>query len=375
MKRVALVVIVLCLVSVPDAQQGNKAKAQKLKSKLSSMSQKKKEVKAKLHTVKKQVWVVAADVDQLDDRINVVVHQLAETKSKLDDAQEDQAVLKRDLAIAQKKLKACKDVAARRIRSIYVSGNETVLSVLIGSRSVADFATRKSLLERIAKHDHELFSEVKVLRDQVADKKLRQDQVVERIAGLKEKQTGQQLDLKSAMSEKKQVLNQLRSQRDQLEEELEAMERESNRIEAQIRAYMRTNSGKVSPYKGRFMIPVNGRFSSPYGYRIHPISHVRKLHTGQDIAAPMGTTIRAAGPGVVISTGWRGGYGNTVIIDHGGGISTLYGHCSRVFARAGQKVSAGTPIAAVGTTGYSTGPHVHFEVRVNGRPVNPRPYL
>lgn len=375
MKRALLPLLMVALMGMPLAQQSNKAKTQTLKTKLSTVAKKKKEVKAKLKVVKKQVWVAAADVDQLDDRINVVVHQLADTRSKLDVARRQQARLELDLAAAQKKLKARKSIAARRIRSIYVSGNETVLSVLVGSRSVADFASRKTLLERIAKHDHELFSDVKVLRDQVAEKKLRQDQVVERVADLKARQVGQQQDLKVAMGEKKTVLDRLRNQRDQLEEELEAMQRESSRIEAQIRAYMRTNAGRVSPYKGRFMLPVNGRFSSPYGYRIHPISHVRKLHTGQDIAAPHGTTIRAAGPGVVMSTGWRGGYGNTVIIDHGGGISTLYGHCSRILARPGQKVSAGTPIAAVGSTGYSTGPHVHFEVRVNGRPVNPRAYL
>jgi murein DD-endopeptidase MepM/ murein hydrolase activator NlpD len=185
----------------------------------------------------------------------------------------------------------------------------------------------------------------------------------------------QEQELKGAMVQKKVVLNKLRNERDDLQEELAAMEQESSRIESQIRAYQQVNGGRVTPYKGHFMLPVNGRFSSGFGVRVHPISHVRKMHTGQDIAAPSGTSIRAAGPGVVISTGWRGGYGNTVIIDHGGGISTLYGHCSKIYAHSGQKVNAGDSIAAVGTTGYSTGPHLHFEVRVNGTPVNPRKYL
>jgi len=177
------------------------------------------------------------------------------------------------------------------------------------------------------------------------------------------------------MNRKRSVLGQLRNERDDLQEELAAMERESSNIESQIRAYMATSGGKVTPHVGGFLLPVNGRFSSPYGYRVHPISHSRKLHTGQDIAAPSGTPIKAAGSGVVISAGWRNGYGNTVIIDHGGGKSTLYGHCSRLFVSSGQRVSMGQHIAAVGSTGYSTGPHLHFEVRINGSPVNPRRYF
>lgn len=371
---------VLGLIGIPSAQVANKkstqkAKTQKLNQKLSTVQKKKNQVKKQLRTVKVQVWGAVADVEKLDGRITKVEESLADTKDRLSYHKKEQSKLGVELNKAHKRLVEKKQIAARRIRSIYVSGNETVLSVLIGSRDIADFASRKSLLERIAKHDYDLFDEVKALRDEIATKKRRQDIVVNSVAELKAKQQMQEQDLNQAMAQKKVVLGQLKAQRNDLEEELEAMERESSRIEAQIRAYQMANSGQVTPYKGHFMLPVRGRFSSPYGYRTHPISGKHKLHTGQDIAAPHGTIIKAAGPGVVISTGWRGGYGNTVIIDHGGGISTLYGHCSRIIARQGQRVSAGASIAAVGSTGYSTGPHLHFEVRVKGTPVNPRKYL
>lgn len=351
------------------------SKTKQLKAKLSTVQQKKKAVKTKLHQVKVQVWYTAADVERLDGQIRSVETKISSTKSQLSRAKARQAVLDAALAEAHKRLLAKQRLAARRIRSIYTSRSSTVLSVLMGSKNVAEFASRKSLLERIAKHDKNLFDTLKKLRDEVRDKKRKQDQVVSDIAQLRARLQMQEQDLAGAKSQKQKTLSQLKSKREDLEEELEAMERESSRIEAQIRAFQVANSGRLTPYRGRFMLPVSGRFSSGYGYRVHPISGVRKMHTGQDIAAPYGTRIRAAGPGVVISTGWRGGYGNTVIIDHGGGVSTLYGHCSRVFAKSGQKVSAGTPIAAVGSTGYSTGPHLHFEVRVNGRPVNPRSYL
>jgi murein DD-endopeptidase MepM/ murein hydrolase activator NlpD len=127
---------------------------------------------------------------------------------------------------------------------------------------------------------------------------------------------------------------------------------------------------------GRLIVPVPGApITSPYGWRIHPIYGTSRLHTGIDYGADEGTPIRAAADGVVVSAGWYGGYGNATIIDHGGGIATLYGHQSSMSVVAGQKVTQGQTIGRVGCTGDCTGPHVHFEVRVNGDPVDPTPYL
>ena len=371
-------VAALILASIAFAQHAPKKtppKTQALKQKLSTVKQKKAHVVSQLKQVKKQVYNTYAEVEQLDGKIGSIQDQLDSIKVKLQQAKIEQALLAKDLEIAHAKLLEKKAIAGRRIRSMYMSGSFSTLSVLIGAQSIADFASRKSLIERIAKRDHEVFDNVKTLRDAIATKKKRQDAIVNEVVALKAKRQIQEQDMKLAMSKKQSVLNSLRQERSDLQEELAAMEAESARIEAQIRAYQKVSGGTISPYKGRFMLPVNGRFSSGFGYRIHPISHVKKMHTGQDIAASSGTTIHAAGPGVVISTGWRGGYGNTVIIDHGGGISTLYGHCSKIYAHSGQKVKAGESIAAVGSTGFSTGPHLHFEVRVNGSPVNPRKYL
>jgi murein DD-endopeptidase MepM/ murein hydrolase activator NlpD len=120
---------------------------------------------------------------------------------------------------------------------------------------------------------------------------------------------------------------------------------------------------------------VNATITSGFGYRIHPIFHLRRLHTGVDFDCNLGDPIRAAAPGTVIEAGWRGGYGKCVIIDHGGGIATLYAHQSTILVSIGQEVARGQVIGKVGSTGYSTGPHLHFEVRVNGSPVDPMGYL
>ena len=128
-----------------------------------------------------------------------------------------------------------------------------------------------------------------------------------------------------------------------------------------------------------FDLPLQGRFSSPFGTRIHPIFKTKIFHSGQDIAAPMGTPIKASNSGKVIYSGWYGGYGKVVIIEHGvvngKPMSTLYAHMSTIKAVNGQKVSKGDIIGYEGTTGYSTGPHCHFEVRVNGQPSNPASYV
>ena len=121
--------------------------------------------------------------------------------------------------------------------------------------------------------------------------------------------------------------------------------------------------------------PVSGTITSPFGMRFDPVQHRYQLHSGLDIAAPQGTTISAAADGRVIYASWYGGYGNAIIIDHGGGISTLYAHCSQIFVGVGQDVQRGQAIGAVGMTGDATGPHVHFEVRRDGKPVDPLGYL
>ena len=164
------------------------------------------------------------------------------------------------------------------------------------------------------------------------------------------------------------------------EDELSA---ESARIADQIKAAQAAanqprqgaSSGSGNGGGGDLYRPVPGAITSAFGYRIHPIFHVRKMHTGVDMHAGMGTPIHAAEGGTVISAGWRGGYGKCVVISHGGNLATLYGHLSAIQVSVGERVGRGEVIGKVGSTGYSTGPHLHFEVRVGGSPVNPANYL
>jgi murein DD-endopeptidase MepM/ murein hydrolase activator NlpD len=167
---------------------------------------------------------------------------------------------------------------------------------------------------------------------------------------------------------RKQVLERKR----EYEAEVGVLERESAAIAEALR---RRGAGDDRPRPGRLLRPSPAAIVSGFGSRVHPIYGTVRMHTGVDFAAAMGSPIRAAAAGVVVSSGSYGGYGTATVIDHGGGLATLYGHQSATLVRAGQQVTAGQVIGKVGSTGASTGPHLHFEVRVNGDPVNPMSYL
>ncbi|MFM7049477.1 MAG: M23 family metallopeptidase [Polynucleobacter sp.] len=161
----------------------------------------------------------------------------------------------------------------------------------------------------------------------------------------------------------------IQSQNAAYERQLAQARAESEAIKQQLGA----GSGGSRP--GSLVWPLRGPVTSPFGPRPHPIFGVVRYHDGIDFGVASGTPIKAAASGTVIFAGWRGGYGNATIIDHGGGMATLYGHQSAFAASAGQQVRAGQVIGYVGSTGNSTGPHLHFEVRINGAPVNPMNYL
>ena len=243
---------------------------------------------------------------------------------------------------------------------------------------MADLSSRKFAFERIAQRDHELFDEVRRLRKSVFDKKRQVDSLIVQINQDIEDEKTEKNDLTDTRLEKADALQELKNQEGQIETLLNELDQEDADMASRIAAFETGASGRSIPvYHGRFRPPLDGaRLASPFGMRYHPILHRTRMHTGQDFSTGRsGSPIHAAGDGVVITTTYMRGYGNAIVVDHGGGIATLYGHCSRFVASPGMHVVKGQVIALVGATGLATGPHCHFEVRVNGRPVNPLPYL
>ena len=207
-----------------------------------------------------------------------------------------------------------------------------------------------------------------------------QTAVVKRINRLVVNQQTQKANLEDTREEKGEILDSLRLKQSELKKMLAQFAADEAEVAAEIAAYRRRTeaagaSAQVPTYHGGFIRPVPGRITSGFGMRYHPVLHFTRMHTGIDFGSPYGTPIHAVANGRVVSAGYGGGYGNRIIIDHGGGIMTLYGHCSRLMVNDGQSIRQGQVIGAVGSSGLATGPHLHFEVWRNGARVNPIGYL
>ncbi|NPV29143.1 MAG: peptidoglycan DD-metalloendopeptidase family protein [Firmicutes bacterium] len=309
------------------------------------------------------------DIDRVEQELQALNGQIAALERAIDAARQE-------LQKAEKDLEERTAILHQRLRDIYTEGQVSYLEVLLQATSLGDFLTRFDLMQRIAEQDIKLMKELAAERDRIEQRKKDLEARQERLTLLREQTRVKQSYLTARSEEKKGVLKQLESEREAYERALDELEATSRRL-AQI--IQQLQAKKPSPRRGtgRFIWPVPGysTVTSGYGMRFHPILHQSRMHTGIDIAAPTGAAVVASDDGTVIYTGWLGGYGQVVVIDHGGGYSTLYAHLSRIVAGNGSQVRQGETIGYVGSTGWSTGPHLHFEVRVNGEPQNPSGYL
>lgn len=373
----AWMLVVLALAAIVAAQGSrSKSSGQRLKRKLSSVRGQKQAAQERLRRTRRQVKIVVSSIAEVDTRLDKVETQLEATTSRLTAGKVEQRRIGLELEAALAELAKTKEKVKQRLKLMYMHSQRSPVSLLVGSNSLSQFADRKFVFSRIAELDRKLFGSYKQLTVQVAAKKQRQDQLVAEIARLAQDQQDQQDELEAVRAAKQDALEGLQSQQERLRRLIEDLDAEESSIEAQIAAYSRrVASGggvRLPPFTGRFSRPVSAPMGNRrFGMRMHPILRVMRMHNGIDFGARYGLPIYAAANGVVISASYNRGFGNHVILDHGGGVTTLYAHASRLNVRAGQRVRRGQVIAAVGSTGLSTGPHLHWEVRVNGRPVNP----
>ena len=260
-----------------------------------------------------------------------------------------------------------------RLRASYEHGSLGYLDVVLGATDFRDFVTRSYLLGVIITSDLRLYRQVGAERDQQRAVRETLAEREQRLAAQQQRWRVSRDQIARLADARADLLARVRAQRVAEEEAVRELETESVRIAQIIQQY--TRGGHVGPIPtlagGALLWPVAGRISSPYGWRVHPIFGTREFHTGIDIAVPWGTPIHAAAAGTVIFTGWMRGYGMLVIVDHGNGLSTTYSHLSSYAVHVGERVDRGQVIARIGSTGWSTGPHLFFEVRENGQPVNP----
>lgn len=332
---------------------------------------------------------IQADLDAANARLQSIQTKQAEINAQI--AQTQNEIVKMEAY-----LKTRQDVLNRRVRAIYMHGQLNYLEVILGANSFSDFANRVELLKRVIRSDYNLILEIQKQKAAIEAKKAQLEEDKRQLDALAaeaektrqeiaKKKAEQQKVLDAAKSNKaaaaqmEQDLNaQLASVRNLIQQRLAAAEAARQAAQQQSASDDEGGGGSDDNYvqgTGAMGWPCSGPITSPFGYRTHPIFGTTIFHAGIDIGVDYGTPIHAADSGVVVYSGWISGYGNAVIIDHGGGISTLYGHNQSLAVSEGQSVSKGSVIAYAGSTGNSTGPHCHFEVDVNGSPVNPMGYL
>ncbi|MGG4034962.1 peptidoglycan DD-metalloendopeptidase family protein [Paenibacillus cisolokensis] len=341
------------------------------------------------------------EIDKVDSRMSAVQDQLIEAEAALYKTGQE-------LEEAEKRVKLRDELLQSRMRLMYMNGFVSYMDVLLSSTSFSDFVDRFDALKSILSQDREILDEHKRDRELIVQKKAEMEVQLANVENLygklkdyqmlladKEEQRqvllatySQKIDNLSEFSkEQEEQLIKLARQVSELEKEkkdIRRREEEERRArEAAARAARAAqNSGSAAVKSlggGALAVPIASgyRLSSDFGTRIHPVTGQRKHHAGIDLAAPEGTSIYAAESGTVIVAQKMSGYGNAVIIDHGGGMWTLYAHIRNggIEVQQGDSVKRGQKIAEVGMTGTATGPHLHFEVRINEEPVNPTPYL
>ncbi|MFB9278298.1 murein hydrolase activator EnvC family protein [Cohnella cellulosilytica] len=318
------------------------------------------------------------DIEKLLARIEAVQLRLQNTQLKIAQAEERLIQTGVELENAIKQRDNRDQLMASRVKMAYTAGPVSFLDVLLSAASFSDFLDRFDAVEAIAAQDRSILDEKQKYADEVAALKLQSEQELEEIRLLYEEIEQHKASLEQEEKDKEVLIAKLSVQIEELEEISEESAKQLTELAKQASA-LEAKKNRIKTYYtgGKLGMPLKSeyRLSSPFGYRIHPITGKKKLHAGMDMAAPKGTPIYAAETGVVIVAQSWSGYGNCVIIDHGGGLWTLYGHMSEILAKKGDTVKRGEKIGLVGSTGQSTGNHLHFEVRKNSEPVDPAPYL
>ncbi|MEH2459277.1 murein hydrolase activator EnvC family protein [Nostoc sp.] len=324
----------------------------------------------------------------LEQNLQTTDSYIEEGELQLQRATQRLQQLETDLAVAERDYEAHQIGTVARLRYLQRSPASVGWAVLLQSENISDFISRRYQLKLVYQADQLILVKLNAQANLINKQKTEVEQQKNEIALMREQLLAQKTDYQTQAQSQSELIQRLNSDRLALEAAQNQLERESKNLEVLIQqkvaeakateeAQAKTNSRTSLIIRGTgvMVYPSDAPTSSPFGWRMHPILGYRRFHAGLDFAASYGSTIRAADSGIVIFAGWYGGYGRAVIIDHGKGITTLYGHTSELYVTEGQAVKRGQAIAAVGSTGLSTGPHLHFEVRRDGTPVNPANYL
>lgn len=343
-----------------------------------TLQEKQDNIKAEMQQHKDTMDAADLKLGEISEKIHAMQDQVDKAHAEYTEAKEgyEEATAaieqnKEDLAKNEEEMNEHLTKLKKRVRDIYMHGRISYVDILFGAQNFSDFLMRVDVIKRILHYDYDLLQAVLKARAAMISNKVKLEENMAKAEKFYDEASAKKEEVDNKQEELNSLMEQIANDRDMAKAAYDELEAASRNIERMIQ---QRGSTAVAG-SGQFIWPVYGPITSPYGSRIHPIYGYTIFHSGIDIGADYGDPIQAADAGTISYAGWVSGYGNTVIIDHGGGVSTLYGHNQSLAVSTGENVAQGQIIAYAGSTGNSTGPHSHFEVRINGQTANPMDYL
>ena len=381
----AFVMIASLVMGALSARAASQAHVNELKQQLTTITQQKEAASAKVASLKNQRNSILQEIEQIDTQIAAAEEELELQQALIDELNVMIADKEIELAASQTREEEQYRRLRERVRVMYEHGSTSYLAILLSADNFNDFLSRYEVVSQISAYDHDLLQQLKAIKEEIAEQKASLESDKYEAEGVKASMESNKKALEDTLSERQARMDEIaaaeaaaRAEYADIAREEDsvsaAIKKEAAELAAQAAAAAKAQSAASTYVGGSFQWPLpasNNVVTCRYGMRTHPITGVYKLHSGVDLRATSGTNVYAANSGTVTRATYSSAYGNYVMIDHGGGVVTLYGHMKKLAVSKGQTVRRGQVIGYVGSTGYSTAPHLHFEIIKNAKYTNP----
>ena len=368
---IIILAFVICLFSIfpyvqADNESGNTTAVENLQNERNEIQNQMNEANGQLEGVQNDLSENLQQIQKLDERISESEQELNGLNSQIEELQTSMEEVENNLKKVEDAYNSQKKLLDNYLIAVQESDETEYLDVLLSSKSISEFLSSYFLISELASYEMDLLDDMQAKKDEINLSKEKLENDKKSLSDIKANQTKTARVLENTKSVRENLIAKLSDKEKEIQAKIDEYNNRFDEINREILA-LAQGSIAAEYIGGELAWPVPGytRITSKYGMRTHPITGVYKLHTGVDIGAPRGANFIAANDGIVTKASYNSAYGNMVIIDHGGGVSTLYAHGDEILVQAGQTVKRGDPILKVGSTGYSTGPHAHFEVRLN----------
>lgn len=375
--KLSIGLLACCLAVMPFYDSISFAdKASELRDRLTEIEQRKRDMEVRRADAERERRAIGAELAEIGQQLNSLESEASVLRAKSNNLQNKINKNQAELAKRQAQIAERNKIYKKRLRDIYINGQINYLDVLLGAKDFSDFSSRMFLLQKIIKSDLTLIDEIKAAAAEIVARQKELDSQMAELNAAKKSLDAKIARANAIRERRKNMFNKAKATENDSKRKIDALEADAATVTNMLRELESSGSGnRGQGATGAYMWPCRGEITSYFGWRTHPIFGTTKYHSGMDIAVDYGTPIHATNNGTVVYSGWLGGYGNCVMIDHGGGLVSLYGHNQSLNCSEGQYVNKGAVIAYAGSTGYSTGPHCHFEMRLHGEVTEPLNYL